>query len=460
MRKIICTTGTSIAAPVGLINPAGSSPSEWTLRIQQRISDTRKDCPDNKLFCEKISAEMHSLMRLPVKADDKIFLLHTDTAEGETCTLELKKLIETEFTVECVVCRINKLQVRDAKAFRTEGIQNLFREIDEICGGVNPEDVVLNVTGGFKAVVPYITLFGLLRNYCLVYIFEQSKELLRLPPVPITYDYECLAQAREAISKLKSAGVMSRRDFEKLIPAGFDYRDRQWFDVLVEEDDGFIAPSAFAQLLFGELDSHQSAVYLSPSARAAYDRSCGDIRGQFNFMLSRVGDPLWRQQKFHALSGSAAKLDCYKPGNTGERMFAYSVGKSKIVVCELVKHQNGEYEKFIKSPKSASDYPESSASIWTEPDESLQTVQLGLSYEDTIAGLDKQKELNELARMEIDELIAEKKKLEQKIAESSKNISSLQNSLNEKTVKLEQTQRENNYLKLPWWKKYFTKSKY
>ena len=89
------------------------------------------------------------------------------------------------------------LQVTDHDRFRREGIDNLFKILDDISKprlDRGQHDVWLNVTGGFKSVVPYVTLFGLLYRLPVVYIFERSNTLITLPPAAINFDFERLAR--------------------------------------------------------------------------------------------------------------------------------------------------------------------------------------------------------------------------------------------------------------------------
>jgi len=50
-----------------------------------------------------------------------------------------------------------------------------------------PANVVLNPTGGFKALVPYMVLIGMIKEVPCRYIFEQSTTLLELPPLPVEF---------------------------------------------------------------------------------------------------------------------------------------------------------------------------------------------------------------------------------------------------------------------------------
>jgi CRISPR/Cas system-associated protein Csm6 len=65
------------------------------------------------------------------------------------------------------------------------GHVDIARDPVQISAG---HQIILNATGCFKSVVPYLTLRGLLYRLNVVYIFEQSNALLTLPPAPIHFD--------------------------------------------------------------------------------------------------------------------------------------------------------------------------------------------------------------------------------------------------------------------------------
>ena len=155
MKTIICTTGTSIAGGSRFTGDAEG----YRRGIRVRIEQVSKDKPDD--FLKIISAETNSLSQVSDIATAQIVLLHTETEDGRICAETLAETINEHLTENVKRVQIAGLQVKDEKAFRRDGIQNLFQALNRTLENIPDKDVVLNVTGGFKSVVPYITLFGL-----------------------------------------------------------------------------------------------------------------------------------------------------------------------------------------------------------------------------------------------------------------------------------------------------------
>ena len=49
-------------------------------------------------------------------------------------------------------------------------------------------DLILNPTGGYKGVIPFVTVLGMLYGKRSVYIFEHAEQLINLPPLPFSFD--------------------------------------------------------------------------------------------------------------------------------------------------------------------------------------------------------------------------------------------------------------------------------
>jgi len=61
---------------------------------------------------------------------------------------------------------------------------------------------VINPTGGFKGVVPYLTLIGMIEpDIEMSYIYERSAELITLGRIPLQFDFDVLESAYPALKK-------------------------------------------------------------------------------------------------------------------------------------------------------------------------------------------------------------------------------------------------------------------
>lgn len=366
LSTIVCTTGTSVAGPA---NPMAKhqSPGAYGKAILERVEKLRREL-SSKAFLTKISAETNSLRAMDVSEDDKLILLHTETKDGQICAHEVAGILEHDFNIRPVLRSIKGLQVTDALRFRREGIQDLVRVLDELHteAAGNGSKLSLNITGGFKGVVPYVTLFGLLRRLDVVYLFEQSDSLICLPPAPLSFDYERLSRARVAIGAIADKVSMTREDFYKLIP-GLPYPERDWYGLLLEDaaDAGteHVTLSPLGLLFENDARAEEAKVYISKNAQEQFDCSEGDCRAQFAFMLLRVGDPLWRRGKVHIFHGTDLRV--FKPGATSERI-ACIIRDGCVYVCELLKHD--EYERVLQKRKE-SQYKLGEFSPWDPPDD-------------------------------------------------------------------------------------------
>jgi hypothetical protein len=80
------------------------------------------------------------------------------------------------------------LQVRNQDSFQRDGLKHLIDRIHTLIAG-NVRDVLLNVTGGYKAVIPYLSILGQIEKIPLRYIFEDSNALIKIPRLPINFDF-------------------------------------------------------------------------------------------------------------------------------------------------------------------------------------------------------------------------------------------------------------------------------
>ena len=168
MKTYICTCGTSIITKRGInIDRIQHQPlSAW--------DDNSNDIENSKDITlealegirlpkdlDETSAEIKSLVKMGVMSDDNIILIASDTVDGKL-SAELVK----GFLVKRSVCRnvdikiISGLQAKNGKTFQNNGLKNLLNFLLNLEHG----NFILNPTGGFKSVVPYLSLIGMLFN--------------------------------------------------------------------------------------------------------------------------------------------------------------------------------------------------------------------------------------------------------------------------------------------------------
>lgn len=172
----------------------------------------------NKLFP---SAEIQSLWLFFEKSIEfttkewdveKIILYHTETEEdvfntGEICANAVKKIIDEakkQYTKgiskdTIVITEKFKLKNIDNTEEFKAGLIDLFTKCRQQIEGARRESklIVLNITGGYKALIPFTSLFGFLeRGIKTIYGFEEAKDIISIPSLPLNWDYRTLDEFR------------------------------------------------------------------------------------------------------------------------------------------------------------------------------------------------------------------------------------------------------------------------
>jgi hypothetical protein len=112
----------------------------------------------------------------------------------------------------------------------------------------------------------------------IVYVYEQSDELIRLPALPVRFDQDRIAFALPALQVLNERGVMPESEFRALLP-GQGWHDDPVFAQLIEEADGMAALSGAGELALAGLQAtpRKARLYLHRArgrARSSTRRTC------------------------------------------------------------------------------------------------------------------------------------------------------------------------------------------
>lgn len=197
--KIITTVGTSLILNepkskdysldkadyiAGLFD--GKEDSSSKKSIQRLIADLQTKAAENGT---KSCAEIASIEKIDPSGQADIYLLCTETVLSRACG-EALKIYFGKRVKEVIV--IEGLQVKNVDRFKKEGVVSLLNQLEKIAqNGHYWDDCVLNITGGYKAIIPIMTIIGQLKKLPTYYIFEESNvdkyELIEIPIIPIDY---------------------------------------------------------------------------------------------------------------------------------------------------------------------------------------------------------------------------------------------------------------------------------
>jgi putative CRISPR-associated protein (TIGR02619 family) len=348
MTTFLCTCGTSAAKKLPRVprfDAAWVMASGGVEAAAGVIYATFRDASfaDEEALRNDLSAELHSLARMEVTALDTVVLFSSETPDGQACARAVKQYLEA--VRRGIVCRIEiiaGLQVVNARQFRTTGVLNftqaVIREIDRY----GAAQCRLNPTGGFKSLVPYTVLIGMLKGVEASYIFEQSSTLIPLPMMPVEFARSRMEPIRPLLERIQQESALPRADFE----AALHFADREALEPLFEDlGDGQMSLSPVGFLIWEELERPTALVpYLSRRAlddllklRAIEDCMPEDYLARVaraRVHLEAGRHELWSQGLFWL-----------KPGEHTRDRYLVSVDGWRLLVWRMVEHK--EYDNLL-----------------------------------------------------------------------------------------------------------------
>lgn len=305
------------------------------------------DWKDEATLRRKLPAEIHSLRRMGAGDQDRVVLFATDTPDGQVCA----RLVQTYLVERLGMHRdnvpmkiIEGMQVDDGARFRREGVVNYIQAVRAEGDQLGWHDVVLNPTGGFKALIPYTTLMGMLFRVPVRYIFDNGSEIIELPQFPIEFDLPRLLPILPRLVELEEKTVMTQDSFWR----GTPHHDRSALEGLVEQADrpGWVTLSGLGLIALERLQQKKDhvAIRIAISLKAWEDLHNASaewgVWGQLETLAAST-----RQQvleRFEDRQGA----EWFKPGNTSDRWRAEFDGET-LLILRVVSHQ--EYERILSA---------------------------------------------------------------------------------------------------------------
>jgi putative CRISPR-associated protein (TIGR02619 family) len=241
MRTYIVSIGTSV-----ITNYKRKYQYKASFDIDEVVEHLRKAFEQKRL--EETSAEIKTLIKAGLASEDRVYLLSSDTEDGIIATHIIKNFLQGVLNNKNIIdYSIKGLQVDNSKDFREKGIKNLLSLIQKIKIQDNPSDFYIVISGGFKAVVPYLTVAGMLYDITVLYIFESTDELIELPPIPIEFNFSFIDSIEDMLLRMDTDGFLKKDYFEQHILGRTDKKKIR--SLFIMEDDK-IYPTEILYLLW------------------------------------------------------------------------------------------------------------------------------------------------------------------------------------------------------------------
>lgn len=268
----------------------------------------------------RASAEVNSIFKL---ADEHarsgeeptiaaIYLLATDTVKGMLTAHVVKKLLAERFgDTRIEIDRIGGLQVRNGADFLRYGLPDYIQKIYEHLRQTPAESFkrVFIPTGGFKALVPYMTLIAMLEGAETRYIFEQSDALLTLQPLPIAFDEALVKDALPAMAATDEQGSLTLQELEEQLKLDVPFRATPFASIWTMCDEDAWMLSGLGEILWQRARSHEDRVLLSAAARQDLKKMSLDKRNDVLKGLEKLRFQGYRASGLHGVY-RPEKTDC------------------------------------------------------------------------------------------------------------------------------------------------------
>lgn len=207
---------------------------------EQRIIDFRRSS----------SAEISSLYALRLDPDsDRVVLIASDTAWGWFCAHLVQRFLQEQHICEDIVVDLAEgLQGEDPHLFKEQGIKNYVNKLAYYVGNYRRDyDIIMNATGGFKAVVPYTTLIGMLFELQIVYLFEEFRglNLMYFPAARIEWGKDLFSGLQIKFDQLLKGPMAADRFW-----AGISNQERARIEPFVTEQNDTVRFSEFGELVY------------------------------------------------------------------------------------------------------------------------------------------------------------------------------------------------------------------
>lgn len=292
---------------------------------------------------ENISAEIKSLNKIlqREKIDEgKIFLFSSDTILSKIATEKIKNILNRMLKqrFDIVIENVENLKIDTEENFKT-GLNNLLNKINLRVVDFNKpnwEDIIINITGGYKAIIPYLTIIAQHRNCKIYYIFEETDTLLNVPIIPIKFDYEIIER---------------NYDFLRDLPRNLQNNETipEELEGLIERADNSINLNIIGKDLFNFVEQIRG---ISVEINIDIDRENEGLRETINDIRKKLlSNPTSRDLNHGLVNVNLpAGYKCYRKNNIAV-LYNYNENERRLKIAYYNKahNANNEYVRDIQN---------------------------------------------------------------------------------------------------------------
>ncbi len=346
MKKVITTVGTSLFTNFNSRSNAikntyedleDSPHADWNNQ-KERIEQIRNNEGFKQWISNNLSsscAEISSTIKIAEKEQDEleVYLIATDTILSRlACEIIIEqKFNNVKFKFNSDQDVIKDLTVKQGDKF-PKGLTNLIIRIGQISEEYYGH-VIFNITGGFKGVVPYLTLMAQINQAKLYYLFEDENTLLSIPQIPISLNQEIFETFWTDFKNISDNQTVQKSKLN-----GKFLNDEQCKNCLEEVED-MVTLNPLGQILWRNYES-KFFIYYSTDEVDSEISSMVNIQ---KILAEKFSNPQIRENK----SGIKGQHKVYDDGNNPFRIF-YIQRESNIYIYKCFENHDS-YERYLNN---------------------------------------------------------------------------------------------------------------
>lgn len=290
------------------------------------------------------SAEIQStdliIKRLGKHESYEIYLLATYTVISRLASEILKEYLQNKYREMNLKVNIffneendviADLHIFDSSDFK-RGIVQFVKRFSNICQGYY-KNVVLNITAGFKALIPFMTIMGQINQVSIYYAFEDTDRLIEIPRAPLSYNTEVFERFEEDFLSLEGGEIGKKSDF------GHEFIDE--CNSCIEIEDNLVLLNPLGEILWNRYRSKFIFFYCDDKIYYKIKSKPDIIR-----ILKSKNEYIISGQDVYKKNGHLV----YDDGNNPNRIFL--LRKGGIIYIYNVFDDHDKYEQFLTNSLS------------------------------------------------------------------------------------------------------------
>jgi len=349
MKKVVSTVGASILENY-IKDGNQSNLYEYlkTLSIDQwessnfYIENNKKTVLNWANGREDASAEIKSIIKISqeLKDDLDVYLIATDTVISKFASQIISKWFENfngEQKIKVIfndqIQVIKKLQMENRNDFEKEGIPNLLNWFSKNFGEYF-DDVIFNLTGGYKGLIPFLTILAQINKIPIYYKFEDTEELIKIPQTPLKINEKIFKDYEKEFLKLEKS-VVHQKDlpYQFCVEAGS----------LIEQVKGLCDLNPIGRMFWNKYESKNFYFYCPKDVWNDIDKM-PDIK---KILAEKFWNYETRESKTEN-KGRGRHL-VYDDGNNNNRIF-YFKNNDEIYIYKVFNNES-EQQKYLDTEK-------------------------------------------------------------------------------------------------------------